>query len=158
MGMIWVAYRRDRSAVDALLSDPDQVEELLESDDDDTSVDIDKAWHGVHWLLTGSDEPTDDPASAVIFGGEPFGEDLGYGPPRLLSAEDVERVSQALRTVDDDLLRQRMDPAAMRRAKIYPAIWDDDVLDDYLLPAVQELRSFYDAATDAGDLVVQTLC
>ena len=43
MGMIWVAYRRDRSFVDRLLKDPELVEELLESDDDVTSVDIDKA-------------------------------------------------------------------------------------------------------------------
>jgi hypothetical protein len=159
MGMIWVAYRRDRTFVDGLLKDPEQVEELLESDDDVRSVDIDKAWHGIHWLLTGSAGPTAAAESDVIFGGEPFGEDLGYGPARLLSTEGVERVAQVLRNVDTESLRVGMDPAAMQRAEIYPEIWDeDDLLDDYLLPALAQLRSFYDAAATAGEDVVQTLC
>ena len=159
MGMIWVAYRRDHSVVDGLLKDPDQVDELLESDDDETSVDIDKAWHGIHWLLTGSGEPTADAKSDVIFGGEPFGEDLGYGPARMLSAEGVGRVAKVLGNLDTDSLRERLDPAAMQRAGIYPEIWDeDDVLDEYLLPAVRQLRSFYDAAAKSGEAVIQTLC
>ena len=159
MGMIWVAYRRDRPFAEGLLKDPEQVEELLESDDDVTSVDIDKAWHGIHWLLTGSGGPTTAAESDVIFGGEPFGEDLGFGPARLLSIEGVDRVAKILENVDTDSLRERMDPAAMQRAEIYPGIWDeDDLLDDYLLPALQQLRSFYDAAAEAEEAVIQTLC
>jgi Domain of unknown function (DUF1877) len=159
MGMIWVAYRRDHSAVHQLMEDPDEVEELLESDDDETSVDIDKAWHGIHWLLTGSEAPTAETPSDVIFGGEPFGEDLGYGPARLLSIEGVGRVAQVLERVDADALRVRMDPAAMQRAGVYPEIWDEeDVLDEYLLPALRQLRIFYDTAAKAGQAVIQTLC
>ena len=141
------------------MEDPDQIDELLESDDDETCVDIDKAWHGIHWLLTGSEEPTTNTPSDVIFGGEPFGEDLGYGPPRLLPIEGVGRVAQLLGGVDADALRLRMDPAAMRRAGVYPEIWDEeDVLDEYLLPALQQLRTFYDAAAKAGEAVIRTLC
>ena len=114
-------------------------------------MDIDKAWHGIHWLLTGSGGPTTAAESDVIFGGEPFGEDLGFGPARLLSIEGADRVAKVLGSVDTESLRVRMDPAAMQRAKIYPRIWDeDDVLDEYLLPALQHLLSFYDAAAKAG--------
>lgn len=159
MGMIWVAHRRNRLFVDGLLKDPEQVEELLEPDDDVTSVDIDKAWHGVHRLLTGSGGPTTAAESDVIVGGEPFGEDLGFGPARLVSIEGVDRVAQVLANPDTESLQVRMDPAAMKRAEIYPAMWDEDhVLDEYLLPALQELRSFYDAAAKAGEAVIQTLC
>ena len=159
MGMIWVAFRRDRAAVQDLLEDPDQIDVLLESDDDETCVDIDKAWHGIHWMLTGSDGPTADPASDVIFGGEPFGEDLGYGPARLLSVEGVGAVAQVLGNVDFETLRGRMDPAAMTLAGLYPAIWDEEgVLDEYLLPVLDQLRTFYESAAGAREAVIQSLC
>lgn len=159
MGMIWVGYRRKEDAARHILEDADRTEELLESDDEETSVDLDKAWHGLHWLLTGSAEPTGDVTSDAIFGGEPTGEDLGYGPGRLLSAEGVGAVAARLQVVEPHALRARLDPAAMEEAGVYPSIWDeDDVFDTYLVPAFERLRAFYSAAADSGDCVIQTIC
>ncbi|MEQ7128763.1 YfbM family protein [Actinopolymorpha sp. B11F2] len=159
MGMIWVGYRRNSSAARQLLEDPDLLEDLLESDDGDTSVDLDKAWHGVHWLLTGAEGPIAGIPSEAIFGGEPVGEDLGYGPGRLLPASRVSGVAAELHELDVDTLRSRMDPAAMTRAGIYPSIWDEeDVFDAYLAPAYESLRGFYTAAARAGESVIQTIC
>jgi len=157
--MIWVAYRRDDADVQAILENPESVDELLEEDDDETSVEVDKAWHGIHWLLTGSGNPTDSPSSDVIFGGQPFGEDLGFGPARMLSAPGVRRVAALLASLGDDVFRGRMDSAAMQRAELYPEIWDEEnLLDEYLLPALQRLRRFYKAAAEADQSVIQTLC
>jgi hypothetical protein len=157
--MMWVAYRRDEEAVRRLLADPDEIEELLASDDDVTSVDIDKAWHGVHWVLTGAAEPTDSPASQVVFGGEEFGDDLGYGPARLLSPAAVAAVAGMLADLDAASLRSRVDSDAMAAAGIYPRIWEEpDVFDTELAPAIALLTAFYAAAAAAGEHVVQTLC
>ncbi len=159
MGMIWVGYRRDPLTARTWLEDEDRVEELLESDDDETSVDLDKAWHGVHWLLTGAADVTDDVTSDALFGGEPIGEDLGYGPPRLLSPERASAVADALERLDVGTLRQRMDARAMTDAEIYPTIWDEsDVFDEYLAPAFERLRSFYLAAAENHEAVIQTIC
>ncbi len=159
MGMIWVAYRRTEEAARHILEDADRVDELLESDDDVTSVDLDKAWHGIHWLLTGSADPTTDVVSSAIFGGEPLGEDIGYGPGRLLSIEGVGAVAAALRELDAEALRGRMNPSAMDAVGIYPQIWDEaDVFDTYLAPAFDNLRAFYTAAATSGEAVIQTLC
>lgn len=142
-----------------LVADPEQIEELLESDDDLTTVDLDKAWHGVHWLLTGSAEPTTATASLAILGGEPFGEDLGYGPARILSPESSRDVGQLLASLDFAALRDRVDPDAMDAAGVYPAIWtESDIFDSYLLPALHNLRDFYGAASSSGEYVIQTLC
>lgn len=158
MGMIWVGYRRDPATARDLLEDPALLEDLLESDGE-TSVDLDKAWHGLHWLLTGAEGPTAGTPSEAIFGGEPFGEDLGYGPGRLLAASRVSAVAAELHDLDVDTLRSRMDAAAMTQAGIYPSIWDEeDVFDSYLAPAYQDLRAFYSAASDAGEAVIQTIC
>ena len=96
----------------------------------------------------------------MIFGGEPFGKDLGFGPARHLPTDRVVPVAHVLRSLDTGVLHLRADPAAMQRAEIYPGIWDeDDVLEeDYLLPALAQLQSFYDAAATAGESVIQTLC
>lgn len=157
--MIWVGYRRMADEARKALEDPELLEELLESDDDVTSVDLDKAWHGLHWLLTGSGEPTDDAASDAIFGGEPIGEDLGYGPGRLLPASGVSAVANVLRELDPDSLSSRMDRAAMARADLHPSIWEEqDIFDEYLSPAYERLRAFYLVAADRGEAVIQTIC
>ena len=163
--MIWVGYRCNPATARELLEDPGRLGELLESDDDETSVDLDKAWHGIHWLLTGAEGPTADVPSEAIFGGDPFGEDLGYGPGRLLPAERVIAVAAALRDLDSDTLRTRMDPAAMTTAGIYPGIWDEeDVFEDELAPAYEDLRRFLHPKTRClpeqlvrGESVIQTI-
>lgn len=159
MGMIWVGYRRSEGAARQILEDADRMDELVESDDDETSIDLDKAWHGVHWLLTGSSEPTVDLASEAIFGGEPLGEDRGYGPARLLSPEGVMAVAARLRELEPETLRARMDSSAMEDADVYPSIWDEeDVFDTYLAPAFENLRTFYSAAAQDGESVIQIIC
>ncbi len=96
--MVWVGFRRDDETARETLENPEAWDDhLFEGDDDDEKcVDMDKAWHGLHRLLTGSAYATSDVASQAIFGGEPVGEDLGYGPPRLLSAVDVRSVAERL--------------------------------------------------------------
>ncbi|MBW9208264.1 YfbM family protein [Mumia sp. zg.B21] len=159
MGMLWVGYRRGADEAARILNDPELVEDLLESEDDESFVDLDKSWHGIHWLLTGSGEPTPAEVSDAIWGGEEAGEDLGYGPPRLLSPAGVRAVSATLEAISVENLRSRMDPAAMAQAQIYPAIWDEeDVFDEYVAPSFEQLRQFYAAASEAGEAVIQTLC
>ena len=158
MGMVWVGYRREPAHARQLLESEDGAEELLEADDDEASVDLDKAWHGIHWLLTGSSGPTVDPVSEAIFGGEEVGEEIGYGPARLLAPDRVRAVAAALATLDEPTLRARADLGAMARADVYPGIWDeDDVVDTYLLPYLDELRSFYADAAAAGETVIQAI-
>ena len=158
MGMIWVAYRRDRLYADALIADPELIEDLLESDDDVTSVDIDKAWHGVHWLLTGSAESDSSIASDVIFGGQPVG-DPDEEMIQVIDEPRVARIASYLAELDEASLRARFDPQAMIRADVYPSgIWEEpELLEDYLLPAVQQLKEFYAAAARTNEAVIATL-
>ena len=159
VGMIWVGYRRNADDARRFLEDTEMLEELLESDDDDTSVDLDKAWHGVHWLLTGSSEPTTAVVSSAIFGGEPIGEDLGYGPGRLLAPPAVAALASTLAEVDVDNLRDRLDPSAMTTAEVYPNVWhEDDIFETYLAPTIGQLQAFYLAAAEADQAVIQTIC
>lgn len=162
MGMTVVARELDSEQLASLLADPSIANDLIldEDEDEDGSdgwLDLDKAWHGVHFLLTGAAWGTDNPLGGAVLGGREVGEDDGYGPPRLLEPDLVREVAEALGVVTDAELRARFDPEEMQRLDIYPQIWEEsDILDEYLLPNVQQLRAFYvrAAAHDAAVLIV----
>ena len=111
---------------------------------------IDKAWHGVHFLLTGSSTDTTPPLGAAILGGQELGEDLGYGPARYLSPAEVAAVADALAPLTADDLAQRYDPSAMERQKIYPGHWHEPDSEDWLLETFDEVKAYYAQARERG--------
>lgn len=58
--MVWVGFRRDNETARETLENPEAWDDLFEGDDDEKSVDLDKAWHGLHWLLNGSADATSE--------------------------------------------------------------------------------------------------
>jgi hypothetical protein len=150
--MVLIGRRLTATDLGRLNADPSLARDLLNDED---GLYLDKSWHGIHFLLAGKDWETTEGAGEAILGGDPIGEDDGYGPARLVTADRVHTVAAALRTVDEDTLRGRYDAEGLTAAEIYPEIWDEaDVLDEYLLPYFQDLRSFYLAAADAGEAVL----
>ena len=106
---------------------------------------LDKSWHGIHYLLTGSGDEGKPPLDFLVAGGADIGDDAwGYGAPRAVTPAETRRIAAALATVTDDELRSRFDGEAMMQAKIYPDIWDRDPADDdtlgYLMDYVTTLR------------------
>lgn len=130
--------------------DEDDLSEWYDGDNGRRSFDVDKAWHGVHAVLTGTAWDTDG-LGQVVLGGEPFGPDLGYGPPRTLRAGDVAAVASAMEALPVERFRTRIDLDELTRLDIYPAIWDegDDAV-DYLVHGYATIRSRFREAADAG--------
>jgi hypothetical protein len=176
MGMVLTARRLTADEMDAALGSQEGLDRLLFPEDDEpvAQIDVDKAWHGIHWLLTGSADETPPtqrraglfhrkaaPTSAAgaealaVLGGEPIGEDNGYGPARLLRPEQVASVAEALRPLTPEVLGHRVDLVEMEAAELYPGIWDEeDVYQEYLGPNYEVLRNFYLAAADEGAAVL----
>src|SRR5687768_4410646 len=102
MSMIgnFTAIRPDQLAV--LVADPDLVSSFLYPEDGVDKpinhLDIDKAWHAIHYTLNGSVWEGEGPLSWVILGGQELGEDVGYGPVRYLDPTQVKSVAAALST------------------------------------------------------------
>lgn len=153
MGMIFVARPLTAEELASVRSDPSVADDLLVVEDE-AVVDVDKAWHGIHFLLTGTAGEATDALGWVILGGEPL-EDTD-GPVRLLDPDQVRAVAAALSGTSDTTLRQRFDPVAMHRAELYPQIWDEGptLLDLYLLPGVATLRTMYAEAAAMGAAVI----
>ena len=127
------------------------------------STDLDKAWHGLHYLLTGTAWAGDAPLNFLAAGGREVGDlEVGYGPARVFTAAETRAVRDALDRVTADDLRGRFDADAMTAAEIYPeVIWkrvppEDDPL-GYLMEYFGTLRSFVEAAVAARVGLVVTL-
>lgn len=112
---------------------------------------LEKAWHAIHYLLTGQDEGGKPPlAWAVLCDKEiPDMEKLmGYGPARLLTPEQVKWVRDALLAVKHKELRARFDAPKMLRANIYGVRRDDGF--DYFGAYISSLKAYYKQAARLG--------
>lgn len=147
----------------ALLHEPVLIEDLLDDGSSD-EIDLDKAWHGIHYLLTGTAWGGSEPLNYIIEGGRTVGDiEIGYGPARVLDSAQVRAFGQALAGVTHEQLRAAYQPTAMARAEVYPNIWDradespDEAL-DYLLAYFDELRAYVAQASDSGKGLITYIC
>jgi Domain of unknown function (DUF1877) len=119
------------------------------------STDLDKAWHGIHYFLTGTAWEGEHPHNFLVSGGKEVGSiDVGYGPARVLMAAETREVLDALIALRDEDLRARFNPQDMLAKQIYPKIWarkpeEEDTL-GYLMEYVETLRGFLGQAVDEG--------
>jgi hypothetical protein len=143
------------------LRDDELLADLQPSDDE---LDLDKAWHGLHFLLTGSAWEGHEPGCFLVRGGEEIGdEDYGYGPVRAFRSQQTQEIASFLGALSRAELTRRFDPGRMTQLQIYPeVIWtrradDDDPL-EYVLLAFDELQPFVmrTAAEGLGLLVSLT--
>jgi hypothetical protein len=127
--------------------------------DEHRELSLDKAWHGLHYLLTGSSEPVEGaPGSAVLGGSEVGGDDLGYGPARVFDAREVSEIAAELgRGGLERELRSRYDADRMSAAGIYPGGWDRPDQCDWLLAAFRDLLEFFTDAAARGRAVATCL-
>jgi hypothetical protein len=130
-----------------------QHEELELRDDEVVDTDLDKAWHGIHYMLTQTAWEGEAPLNFLVSGGTPVGDvDVGYGPARAFSAAEVRAICVALRPIDDAFLRERFNPAEMMGLEIYPQIWDRDPADDdtfgYCAEYFGSLKAFIETASE----------
>jgi hypothetical protein len=124
MSMIGNFFLLSDQRLAELLADPKQVYEVCDEGYDsgsDLFVDVDKAWHCIHFLLTGTADGGEPPLNFVVVGGREVGdEDVGYGPARVFMSDDVAEIADAVGPIDHEALVRRFDPELMDRLGVYP--------------------------------------
>ena len=155
MGMVWLMRTASDDDVAMLRQDPTAVADFIDSEqglEGGTTFDVEKQWHAIHFLLTGSADPTDSPLSLILGEFEEIGPDHGYGPAWFIPGAFIQRFNEALSATNDAELAARYDTAAMLRDEVYIA----GALDaegeeglEFLMEDVARLRVF--AAKAAGD-------
>lgn len=142
---------------------PISLERLEFAEEEFRETDIDKAWHGIHFLLTGTAWEGEPPYNFLIEGGEAVGdEDVGYGPARAFNASQTRTIADALDVLTRNELATRFNAERMRSLEIYPDIWDRDPKDDdtlgYCLDFYDELKAFVRRAADDGLCLLVYIC
>jgi hypothetical protein len=123
---------------------------------------LEKAWHGVHYLLAGAAEPGPELRSQAVLGGVELGDDpegfSGYGPARYFRASQVRELSEELRRPEvESEAAARFDPAMMSQLEIYPG-WSAAEQDkEWLMDAFKRLRDFYSSAAANGRAIITCL-
>lgn len=124
------------------------------------SIDLDKAWEPLHFLLTGSNaDGGEEPACYLALGGEDLDSDLDdnvYSSIRALTPEQVASFDRHLGSLTLDELRRRFDVDRMTELRIYSRPRRSKGPDDYeqmldhLLEAFEELRAFVRETAASG--------
>jgi hypothetical protein len=109
---------------------------------------LEKSWHTLHYLLTGSAEPVESTLGKTILGGKEVGADLGYGPARVLTAIEVQEVAGALSKQSKDELTQRVDVRSMMASNLYACHDDGDL--ELAQQYFEQTREFYIEAAALG--------
>lgn len=155
----------DTKAIRRLEADPSQLDNFLYPDDGGSEPpnyhDVDKAWHCIHFMLCGSYDKTETPLSWAILGGTEIGDDVGYGPARILEPEQVQAVANAITKINGEAFKLRYEPKKLKEADIYLAemcVSEGAEALDYLSKQYLGLVTFYQDAAKRGDGVVAWLC
>ena len=164
MGMIMYLLRISKQELESYIGKP---ELFLENRVDGAySMDIDKAWGGILYLLTGkafvSGSPEDevDSLNRIFFSAQFFDEDMdvGYGPAHYLTPEQVAGIHRKIASLTEADLKAHYDPEAMsEEEELYPSLdWDEEDF-DYLYFHFQALQSFFATAASRGEAIVTYL-
>jgi len=124
------------------------------------TLSLDKAWHGVHYLLSGTTEPGASIESQAVLGGTDIGDDeegfSGYGPARYFTAEQVAAIAAALARPEIEAeAAARFNAERMERLGIYPGWTASDA--GWVLGALRALRDFYADAAAHGRAIITCL-
>ena len=164
MGMIMYLLRISKQELESYIDKP---ELFLENRVDDAySMDIDKAWGGILYLLTGkafaSGSPEDevDSLNRIFFSAQFFDEDMdvGYGPAHYLTPEQVAGIHRKIASLTESDLKARYDTEAMNEEEeLYPSLdWNEEDF-EYLYSHFQALQSFFATAASRGEAIVTFL-
>jgi hypothetical protein len=180
MGVRTTLYRATQAQIDAIAAavaaaeaeddlDDDAEDEDDDEDDEDHTFDVleaiaeedqyevDTAWHGLHYLLTGTGAPGlsfvydgqgalggELPYSFLLAGRTLAIADEGWGMTLLAhDGAEVGRIAAALAALPSSELRKRFDPDGMMAEDVYPGTWDrgrDEV--EWLIDAYEAMVPF----------------
>ncbi|BDI33073.1 hypothetical protein CCAX7_51240 [Capsulimonas corticalis] len=156
MSMMYHLVQIDEDALETLLQQPKQIRSIIDKGGPSTTT-LDKAWQGLHFLLTGTAWEGNLPSAYLLEGGAPVGKvNVGFGPARAMRPSDVRAFDNHLLMVSPETLAERLDLAKMVALDIYPFHAQDSHEDTlrYLQSYFEDLRKcVHDAAANGRGLI-----
>lgn len=146
-------YLKDSSLFDAKL------DHMLDQDEPNLA-DIDKAWDGINFLLTGSIVgDSDHPLEKVLFSMQYIDEsqDLGYGPANYVTSKQVKELNDEISKISAEDLVKRYDAKKMAELGLYPNAWDETDMVSYLIENFKIVQETYAIAANNEQAIITFL-
>jgi hypothetical protein len=152
--MIGILRPASDSEIEDLLTMPTDITRFLygaEADERERVV-LNKAWHAIHFALTGSRLGGDEPLNFLVAEGTPVGEvDVGYGPARVLTSAQVRALAAAVAALEPEDMAGRVDLRKLDEALIYPPNWQRNGNGvDYVVRNYRAMRELIVRLSDQG--------
>lgn len=168
MGMIASYKMVDPDVIDRLLQldHEDLSEELSEINEDPRyeTIDIDKSWDGLHFLLTGKSAVVpmkENLLSESIVGSHLFSEDEDNDFVAYTCFEELEAIISAFKNVNKRTLYKRFSPDLFTKSRIYPDIWNTknkaELFEFLYETGYKKLLKFYRSALKHKKCVIVTI-
>lgn len=167
MGMIANYVRVSNVELENYRTDSSLFEERIDSDElvnDKNIIEVDKAWEGIFYLLTGHMLETADevatPLRWILAAPQELDpeQDLGYGPALYTTIEQTKDISNALQSISESELRNKFNGNEMMEKEVYPTIWDDEESLDYIMENLILLKDFYKKAAEENQAIIFYVC
>ncbi len=146
------------SEIERLLANPSEITRFLYGADAESRerVVLNKAWHAIHFALTGSRLGGEEPLNFLVSEGTPVGEvDVGFGPARVLTSQQVSQIAAALAPIEPDEVARRVDLTRFDQEVIYPGNWQRNGFGvDYVSSSYREMRDLIERAAERGEGLV----
>ncbi|KPI48255.1 hypothetical protein IM33_17520 [Clostridioides difficile] len=125
---------------------------------ENSTINIDKAWHTIHFTLTGCSFGGDDDNifSKLVLSGNIFMEIDGEPPAMLITADDVKKLSEAMNNLEEQTFRKKFNISEMLENNIYSVMDDENEEEffDYVWANLIELKKFIEEASNEGQAVI----
>ena len=92
----------------------------------------------------------------LVSEGTPVGEvDVGFGPARVLTSQQVSQIAAALAPIEPDEVARRIDLGQFDQEVIYPGNWQNDGIGvDYVLTNYRDMRDLIVRLAEHGQGLV----
>lgn len=149
MSMNGVLRQLDELQLAHLLESPDDVLDFTDAQvPASQELDLGKAWHGLHFILTGEQWAGIEPACYLLAAGDQIGDeeehDVGYGPARGLHVQQVKAFAAMLASLTKQEISNRYNGPRMMELELYPRGWEEepDEMRTWLISSFDDLQRF----------------
>jgi len=164
MSMVGNLLRVSKTELEDYLNDSSLLEDNIYNEEDDENlnlINIDKAWDGIIFLLTGQNfmGAASHPLSKILFSSQQIDEeqDLGYGPAHYLTPEQVKELNEQISKISETELAAKYDAKKMAELEVYPGIWDDTNALNYLSDYFKDVQKIYAEAAENNEAIITFL-
>ena len=156
MGMTMTLFQMEQEILESILKNPETLFEFDHSDEKYNSVNIDKSWDGIKFLLSGGNNVNQKTNSSIIISsGQIIGEFDEYDIYKVnfLTAYQVKECVVDLEKITMNYLQENFDPKTMNEKDLYCSPFDETSF-DYLFEIYKKVKKFYLEAEQNNKAVI----